>query len=202
MQPSHGPEPKSDPRSHQGSSTRTWPAAGKGIVYLVGQERIYFFYNSWRQVLATNCSPQLAAEDGGAGLQDRAGGAQRGIRQGGAADLRAQRRISIGMVGKTISIWYRGVEGVLPAPDPSGEDGGVRAIPSLMHGSDLANLKTPGRTRRRRVGDQRAEDLDVAGHLSNWIFVLVEPIPTSPNTRASASCCAARSTGHRGRSII
>jgi alkylation response protein AidB-like acyl-CoA dehydrogenase len=65
----------------------------------------------------------------------------------------------------------------------SGEQRWCQGYSEPEAGSDLAGVRTVRGARRRRVGHQRPEDLDLAGHLADHIFLLARTDLDAPKHR-------------------
>ena len=93
----------------------------------------------------------------------RAGDPRRGVRPGGRADRRAERRVRHPDARQhAADAGHRRAEGALPAADPvAATTPGARATASRTPGPTSSNVGLQGRARRRPVGAQRPEDLDV-----------------------------------------
>ena len=183
MNPIYGSEAEAYRDKIQAFLAEKLPADWGGIGRLEG-DALHEFVEWWRGVLydAGYLAPGWPVEYGGGGLTaleqviiDEEF-ARAGVPTGGSNDV-----FGIQMLGNTLLRW--GTEEQKPRYLPRDPVRGGPLVPGVLRAQRRLRprqRRPARRARRRRVGAQRAEDLDSAGHLADWIFTLARTEPDAP----------------------
>ncbi len=159
-------KPRPTARKSRRSSPRSSPPTGRGSAHSK-VTAIVEFVTEWRKTLyeANYLAPGWPAEYGGAGLSaTRAGHPGRGVRQGRCGHGRTERRVRHPDARQhPAHVGLRGAEAALSAPHPVGRGHLVPGLLGAERRLRPRQRRPARRARRRRVGAQRPEDLDLGG---------------------------------------
>ena len=164
MRPTYSAEADAYRQKVQAFLAEQLPAGWAGIGALDGDE-LTQFVTEWRATLYERRVPRARL----AGRvrrrrtdRARAGDPRRGVRQGGRADRWPERRVQHPDARQhPAAAGHRRAEGALPAPHPARRRHLVPGLQRAERRLRPVERRPPGRARRRPVGAQRPEDLDV-----------------------------------------